>query len=189
MAKRMAHHSLDLPGDLYDRLARQARATGLRPEELVAERLSSDLGATVPSRDRALEMARHALAPTIGKLLQLGEPALDLAGPTCWRIPVKTNVEPAQATVVGEVLIEVFSGRLLTPPQDINRLTQRALETLGFKRFPPQKAARLGRLLRLHKKDQLTPQQRREFASLMAEADALELDNLERVIAQLRMEE
>jgi len=188
MVKRMANHSIDLPRDLYDRLARQARASGKRPEELVVERLSSDLGATVPSRERALEMARHALAPKVGKLLQLGEPTLDLTGPTCWRIPVRINVEPRRATVVGEVLIEVFSGRMLTSPEEIRRLTQTALETLGFKRLPPKKAARLSRLLKLHKQKRLTPKQRREFEALMAEADELELNNLERVVAQLQIE-
>lgn len=185
MAKRMANRSIDLPRDLYDRLARQAHSRGQRPEELVVERLSSALGATVPSRERALEIARHALAPKVGKLLQLGEPTLDLTGPTCWRIPVKTNVEPRRARVVGEVRMEVFSGRLLTPPEDIRRLTQAALEGLGFKRLSPKKAARLSRLLKLQKEERLTPKQHREFEALMAEVDNLELNNLERVVAQL----
>jgi hypothetical protein len=184
----MANRSIDLPRDLYDRLARQARASGKRPEELVVERLSSDLGAAVPSRERALEMARHALAPKVGKLFQLGEPTLDLTGPTCWRIPVKTNVAPRPATVVGEVRIEVFSGRVLTPPEELRRLTQSALEALGFKRFPAKKAARLSCLLKLHREDRLTPKQQREFEALMADADKLELNSLERVVAQLPME-
>jgi hypothetical protein len=188
MAKRVANRSIDLPRDLYDRLTRQARASGKRPEELVVERLSSDLGATVPSRERALEMARQTLTPRVGRLLQLGKPTLDLKGPTCWRIPVRTNVEPRRATVVGEVLIEVFSGRVLTPPEELRRLTQVALETLDFKRFPPKKAARLSRLLKLHKEERLTPKQRREFEALMAEVDKLELNNLERVVAQLQIE-
>jgi len=188
MAKRMANRSIDLPRDLYEHLARQARASGQRPEELVVERLSSDLGATVPSRERALEIARQALMPKVGKLFHLGEPTLDLTGPTCWRIPVKTNVEPRRAKVVGEVRIEIFSGRVLTPPEDIRRLTRTALEALGFKRLPPQRAARLSRLLKLHKEERLTPKQHREFEALMAETDELELNNLERIVAQFQIE-
>jgi hypothetical protein len=185
----MANRSIDLPRDLYDRLARQARASGRRPEELVVERLGSDLGATVPSREQALEVARQALAPRVGRLLQLGEPTLDLTEPTCWRIQVKTNVVPKQATVVGDLRIEVFSGRVVTPPEEIRRLTQTALEALGCKQFPPKKAARLSRLLKLRKEDRLTPKQQQECDTLMAEADELEMNNLDRVVAQLRIEE
>jgi hypothetical protein len=63
------------------------------------------------------------------------------------------------------------------------------LEALGCKQFPPKKAARLSRLLNLRKEDRLTPKQQQECDTLMAEADELEMNNLDRVVAQLRIEE
>jgi hypothetical protein len=56
-----------------------------------------------------------------------------------------------------------------------------ALDTLGFRRLEPQKCQRLSALLTTRKQRPLSPDETDELQTLMAEADALEIESLQRL--------
>ncbi|MGH7966344.1 MAG: hypothetical protein ACRERD_31715 [Candidatus Binatia bacterium] len=56
-----------------------------------------------------------------------------------------------------------------------------AFDALGFKRLEPEKAQRLSELLYARKERLLSPHEVAELNTLMAEADALELESLQRL--------
>lgn len=60
-----------------------------------------------------------------------------------------------------------------------------ALDALGFKRLEPEKAKRLSELLNVRKERSLSSDEAVELKALMTEADALELESLQRLAAAL----
>jgi hypothetical protein len=65
--------------------------------------------------------------------------------------------------------------------EEAHILLSAALEALGFKRLQPEKARRLSALLAARKARSLSGDETAELNALMAEADALELESLERL--------
>jgi hypothetical protein len=68
---------------------------------------------------------------------------------------------------------------------DLHTLLAAALDALGFKRLEPEKAKRLSELLQVRKERSLSSDETAESNALMAEADALELESLQRLAASL----
>jgi hypothetical protein len=79
-----------------------------------------------------------------------------------------------------------------TPPsskasvEEAHMLLAAALDALGFKRLHSQKARRLSALLAVRKTRSLSSDEMAELNALMAEADTLELEGLERLAATIR---
>ena len=61
-----------------------------------------------------------------------------------------------------------------------------ALEALGLQRLTPEKARRLSTLLAAHKARALSHDEADELHALMTEADALELESLQRLAAAMQ---
>ena len=61
-----------------------------------------------------------------------------------------------------------------------------ALDALGFQRFTPEKATRLSTLLEARHARALSPDEADELHALMTEADALELEGLQRLAAAMQ---
>jgi hypothetical protein len=79
-----------------------------------------------------------------------------------------------------------------TPPsskasvEEAHMVLAAALDALGFKRLQPKKARRLSELLAVRKARSLSSDEIAELNALMAEADALELESLERLATTIR---
>lgn len=72
-----------------------------------------------------------------------------------------------------------------TAAHDSHVLLAAALDALGFKRLAPEKAKRLSELLHVRKERLLSDDETTELTALLAEADALELESLQRLAATL----
>jgi hypothetical protein len=68
---------------------------------------------------------------------------------------------------------------------ELHTLLAAALDALGFQRLEPEKTERLSGLLRVRKERPLSGEETAELHTLMAEADALELESLQRLAAAL----
>jgi hypothetical protein len=81
--------------------------------------------------------------------------------------------------------------RLFTEPSpsatvaEPHTLLAAALDSLGFKRLEPEKAKRLSALLQVRKARALSHDEADELHALMAEADSLEVESLQRLAAAL----
>ena len=71
--------------------------------------------------------------------------------------------------------------RLSEAMPEPHTLLAAALEALGFRRLEPQKAQRLSALLTLRKYRSLSPDEADALQALMTEADALEIESLQRL--------
>jgi hypothetical protein len=71
------------------------------------------------------------------------------------------------------------------PMAEPHMLLAAALDSLGFQRLEPEKAKRLGALLEVRKGRALSPDEAHELHALMSEADALEVESLQRLAAAL----
>lgn len=71
------------------------------------------------------------------------------------------------------------------PVAEPQTLLAAALDSLGFQRLEPEKAKRLSALLQVRKSRALSHDEAHELHSLMAEADALEVESLQRLAAAL----
>jgi hypothetical protein len=71
------------------------------------------------------------------------------------------------------------------PVAEPHTLLAAALDALGFQRLAPEKAQRLGALLEVRKARALSHDEAHELHTLLAEADALEVESLQRLAAAL----
>jgi len=81
--------------------------------------------------------------------------------------------------------------RLLAPSPPVamaapHTLLAAALDALGFQRLAPEKATRLSTLLEARHTRALSPDEADELHALMAEADTLELEGLQRLAAAVQ---
>ena len=72
-----------------------------------------------------------------------------------------------------------------TATAELHTLLAAALDALGFRRLEPEKAKRLSELLHVRKERPLSSEETAELNALMAKADALELESLQRLAATL----
>jgi hypothetical protein len=70
--------------------------------------------------------------------------------------------------------------------EEAHILLAAALDALGLERLQPEKARRLSELLAVRKARSLSSDETDELNALMAEADALELESLERLAMTLK---
>jgi len=68
---------------------------------------------------------------------------------------------------------------------DPHTLLTAALDSLGFRRLEPVKARRLSALLQVHKARALSPDEAQELHALLSEAEALEVESLQRLAAAI----
>jgi hypothetical protein len=78
----------------------------------------------------------------------------------------------------GQAVYRVHLSETVTEP---HTLLTAALEALGFRRLESHKAQRLSALLTLRKHRPLSPDESVELQTLMTEADALEIESLQRL--------
>jgi hypothetical protein len=71
------------------------------------------------------------------------------------------------------------------PVAEPHMLLATALDSLGFQRLEPEKAKRLSTLLQDRKTRALSPDEAHELHALLSEADALEVESLQRLAAAL----
>jgi hypothetical protein len=71
------------------------------------------------------------------------------------------------------------------PVAESHTLLAAALDALGFQRLEPEKAKRLSALLQVRKSRALSHDEAHELHALMSEADALEVESLQRLAAAL----
>jgi hypothetical protein len=71
------------------------------------------------------------------------------------------------------------------PVAEPHMLLAAALDALGFQRLEPEKAKRLGALLEVRTSGSLSHDEAQELHALMAQADALEVESLQRLAAAL----
>lgn len=73
----------------------------------------------------------------------------------------------------------------LAPVAEPHTLLAAALDSLGFRRLEPEKAKRLSALLQVRKARALSHDEAHELHTLMSEADALEVESLQRLATAL----
>jgi hypothetical protein len=71
------------------------------------------------------------------------------------------------------------------PVAEPHILLAAALDSLGFQRLEPEKAKQLSALLQVRKSRALSHDEAHELHTLMSEANALEVENLQRLAAAL----
>jgi hypothetical protein len=71
------------------------------------------------------------------------------------------------------------------PVAEPHMLLAAALDSMGFQRIEPEKAKRLSALLQIRNSRALSDDEAHELQTLMSEADALEVEGLQRLAAAL----
>ena len=160
--------TISLPDYLYEKLTRQAQAFETSLEELVLFQLKRD-----ETRDTVLAfLQKHA-----GRCLTLREPIFKEVAPPVWIVPVFTNVAPP--TEVGDIIIDADTGKVLNTDEDVVEMIKKGYISFGFETFAVEKQERLAELLALNGEKPLELEAKQEMETLLAEEQALQLQNLE----------
>ena len=157
-----------LPDYLYEKLVQQAKVSDTSLEELVLFQLK---------RDEARETALAFLQKRAGRCLTAREPILKQSTPSTWGVPIFTNVAPPVG--VGEILVDVETGQVLNTEQDVSEMIERGHISFGFKTLAAEKQERLTELLALNSEKVLESEAKEEMETLLAEEQALQIQNLE----------
>ena len=166
---------ISLPDYLYKKLTQHAKAFETSVEEFVLFSLK---------REEAKSAAAALLRRRAGRCLTVKEPLLkETAVPPIWVIPIFTNVAPSAK--VGEIVVDVDTGKVLSTEKDVVGMIQKGYTSFGFESFALEKQTRLAELLALNGERPLETQEKQEMKALLAEEQALQLQNLERLERQL----
>lgn len=160
--------TISLPDYLYDKLSQQAQTVHTSLEEFVLFQLKRD-----ETRDSALVFLQNH----VGKCLIVQEPILEDSDPLVWKVPVFTNVAPTLE--VGEIIIHAETGEILSTDKDVSEMIKKGHISFGFEPFAEDKQKRLAELLALNGEGQLESDAKQEMEYLLAEEQALQLQNLE----------
>ena len=170
-------HSLkiSLPDYLYKKLTQHAKAFETSVEEFVLFSLK---------RNEAKAAAESLLRRRAGRCLTVSEPLLkETADPPIWGVSIFTNVAPS--TKVGEIIVDVGTGKVLSTEKDVVGMIRKGYTSFGFESFTLEKQTRLAELLALNGEKPLETQEKQEMEALLAEEQALQLQNLERLERRL----
>ena len=170
-------HSLkiSLPDYLYKKLTQHAKAFETSIEEFVLFSLR---------REEAKSAAEALLRRRAGRCLTVREPLLkETVNPPIWVVPIFTNVAPS--VKVGEIAVDVDTGKVLSTEKEVIGMIQTGYNSFGFESFASEKQTRLAELLALNGEKHLAVEEQREMEALLAEEQALQLQNLERLEKQL----
>ena len=160
--------TISLPDHLYEKLMQQAKAFETSLEELVLFQLK---------RDEARSTALAFLRKCAGRCLTVREPIFKEAASPVWTVPTFTNVSPP--TIVGEVIVDADTGEVLSTKKDVADMIKKGHISFGFKPFPLEKQTRLAELLARNGEKLLKAEEKQEMEMLLAEEQALQLQNLE----------
>ena len=160
--------TISVPDYLYEKLTHQAKVSETSVEELVLFQLKRD-----EARDAALKFLRKRA----GRCLMVREPILKESTPPIWVVPIFTNVSPSVG--VGEILVNADTGKVLSTEMDVAEMIEKGHVSFGFESFAMEKQERLIELLTLNSEKTLEPKEKQEMEALLAEEQALQVQNLE----------
>ena len=160
--------TISLPDYLYEKLTQQAKVSKISLEDFVLFQLERD-----EVRDTALTFLRKRA----GRCLMAKEPILKESTPPVWTVPIFTNVDPP--VEVGEILIDADTGQVLSTEMDVAEMIEKGHVSFGFESFAIEKQERLTELLALNNEKVLESEEKQEMEALLAEEQALQIQNLE----------
>ena len=160
--------TISLPDYLYEKLTQRAKASKISLENFVLFQLERD-----EVRDTALTFLRRRA----GRCLMATEPILKESTPPVWVVPVFTNVDPPAR--VGEILLDTNTGEILSTEMDVAEMIEKGHVSFGFESFAIEKQERLTELLALNNERVLESEEKQEMEALLAEEQALQIQNLE----------
>lgn len=160
--------TISLPDYLYKKLAQQAKVSETSLEELVLFQLK---------RDEAKGAALTFLQKRAGRCLTVREPILKQSTPPTWVVPIFTNVAPP--VEVGEIFVDANTGEVLSTEVDVTEMIKKGHVSFGFKSLAVEKQERLAELLALNNEKVLASEAKKEMGVLLAEEQALQIQNLE----------
>lgn len=166
--------TISLPDYLYKKLTQQAKVSKTSLEDFVLFQLKRD-----EARDAALTLLRKRA----GRCLIAKEPILKKSTPPIWVVPVFTNVAPP--VEVGEIRVAADTGEVLSTEMDVAEMIRKGHASFGFESFAAEKQERLTELLALNSAQVLAPEVIQEMEALVAEEQALQIQNLERLEKRL----
>ena len=160
--------TISLPDYLYEKLTQQAKVSKISLEDFVLFQLERD-----EVRDTALTFLRKRA----GRCLMAKEPILKKSIPPVWVVPIFTNVEPP--VEVGEIHVAADTGEVLSTEMDVAEMIEKGHVSFGFESFAAEKQERLTELLALNNERVLESEEKQEMEALLAEEQALQIQNLE----------
>ena len=166
--------TISLPDYLYEKLTQQAKVSKISLEDFVLFQLKRN-----EARDAALTFLRKRA----GRCLMAKEPLLKESIPPVWIVPIFTNVAPA--VEVGEIHIDANSGEILSTEQDVIEMIKKGHVSFGYESLAVEKQERLAELLALNGEKILESKEKQEMEALVAEEQALQIQNLERLEKRL----
>lgn len=166
--------TISLPDYLYKKLTQQAQVSKTSLEDFVLFQLKRD-----EARDAALTLLRKRA----GRCLMAKEPILKESTPPIWVVPVFTNVAPP--IEVGEIHVAADTGEVLSTEMDVAEMIENGHVSFGFESLAIEKQERLTELLALNNERVLESEEKQEIETLVAEEQALQIQNLERLEKRL----
>ena len=166
--------TISLPDYLYKKLTQQAKVSKTSLEDFVLFQLKRD-----EARDAALTLLRKRA----GRCLIAKEPILKESTPPIWVVPVFTNVAPP--VEVGEIRVAADTGEVLSTEMDVAEMIENGHVSFGFESLAIEKQERLTELLALNNDRVLESEEKQEIEALVAEEQALQIQNLERLEKRL----
>ena len=160
--------TISLPDYLYEKLTQQAKVSKISLEDFVLFQLERD-----EVRDTALTFLRKRA----GRCLMAKEPILKESTPPVWTVPIFTNVDPP--VEVGEIHVAADTGEVLSTEMDVAEMIEKGHVSFGFESFAIEKQERLTELLALNNERVLESEEKQEMEALLAEEQALQIQNLE----------
>ena len=166
--------TISLPDYLYEKLRQQAKVSKISLEDFVLFQLERD-----EVRDTALTFLRKRA----GRCLMTREPILKESTPPIWGVPIFTNVDPP--VEVGEIHIDAETGEVLSTEMDVAEMIKKGHVSFGYESLAVEKQERLAELLALNGEKMLESKEKQEMETLVAEEQALQIQNLERLEKRL----
>lgn len=166
--------TISLPDYLYKKLTQQAKVSKTSLEDFVLFQLKRD-----EARDAALTLLRKRA----GRCLMAREPILKESTPPVWIVPIFTNVAPP--VEVGEIHVAADTGEVLSTEMDVAEMIENGHVSFGFETLAIEKQERLTELLALNNERVLESEEKQEIEALVAEEQALQIQNLERLEKRL----
>ncbi len=160
--------TISLPDYLYEKLTQQAKVSKISLEDFVSFQLERD-----EVRDTALTFLRRRA----GRCLIAKEPILKESTSLVWVVPIFTNVDPP--VEVGEIHVAADTGAVLSTEMDVAEMIEKGHVSFGFESFAVEKQERLAELLALNNEQVLAPAVEQEMEALLAEKQALQIQNLQ----------
>lgn len=166
--------TISLPDYLYEKLTQQAKGSKISLEDFVLCQLERD-----EVRDTALTFLRKRA----GRCLIAREPILKESTRSIWVVPIFTNVDPP--VEVGEIHVAAETGEVLSTEMDVAEMIENGHVSFGFESLAIEKQERLTELLALNNERVLDSEEKQEIEALVAEEQALQIQNLERLEKRL----